>query len=225
MFHVKQLLLIALFFPCFALAQTMGNTILPDEDFPALPDKDEKVEAFISQLPEIKSMSKLNQEWFYWTNYSRINPRRFYDSVVEPLLKALPTLKTANSRSLKSELYKSAALPFLKPNKDLEMVAQQFVDEMSSKNALPSHNSPSGATFQSRMQSINIKYCAGENISWGKPNTVLMLVLLYIDEGVLELGHRKSLLNPSFTEMGIGYNTYPDGKYMVVQDFACDQSK
>ena len=225
MFHVKQLLLIALIFPCLAFAQTMGNTILPDEDFPDLPGKDEKVEAFISQFPEIKAMSKLNQEWFYWTNYSRISPRRFYDSVVEPLLKALPTLKTGNSRSLKTELYKSAALPFLKPNKDLEMVAQQFVEEMSSKNASPSHNSPSGATFQSRMQSIKIKYCAGGNISWGKPNTVLMLVLLYIDEGVVDLGHRKSLLNPSFTEMGIGYNTYPDGKYMVVQDFACDQSK
>ncbi len=225
MFHVKHLLFSALFLPLFSFAQTMGNTTLPDDEFPALPARDDKVETYIALFPEIKSMSKLNREWFYWTNYSRANPRRFYDSVVDPLLKAMPTLKTANSKSLKSELYKSAVLPFLKPNKDLEMVAQQFVDEMSSKNASPSHNSPSGATFQSRMQSINIKYCAGENISWGKPNTVLMLVLLYIDEGVIELGHRKSLLNPSFTEMGIGYNTYPDGKYMVVQDFACDQSK
>jgi uncharacterized protein YkwD len=73
------------------------------------------------------------------------------------------------------------------------------------------------------MKSISIKRCAGENISFGPANTVLMLVLLYIDEGVPDLGHRKTLLNASFVEMGIGIGAYPEGKYMVVQTFSCDQ--
>ena len=225
MFHVKHFLILAFLLPFISFGQTIGNTSLPDEEFPSLPLRDEKVDAYLGQFPEIQAMSKLKQEWFYWTNYSRSNPRRFFDSVVDPLLRALPQLKTANSSTLKTELYKSPVLPFLKPNLDLTKTAQQFVDEMSTKNAHPSHTSPSGSTFQSRMKTLNIKQCAGENISWGKPNTVLMLVLLYIDEGVMDLGHRASLLNPSFTEMGIGYNTYTDGKFMVVQDFACDQSK
>jgi uncharacterized protein YkwD len=46
---------------------------------------------------------------------------------------------------------------------------------------------------------------------------------LYVDEGVPDLGHRKTLLNPSFVEMGIGVGHYPENKVMVVQDFACDQ--
>jgi uncharacterized protein YkwD len=50
-----------------------------------------------------------------------------------------------------------------------------------------------------------------------------MLVLLYIDEGVPEMGHRKTLLDPSFVEMGIGVAPYPDNKVMVIQDLACDQ--
>ncbi len=72
---------------------------------------------------------------------------------------------------------------------------------------------------------FHVKRCAGENISFGPDNAVLMLVLLYIDEGVPDLGHRKTLLNPSFVEMGIGVGAYPDNKVMVVQDFACDQKQ
>lgn len=51
----------------------------------------------------------------------------------------------------------------------------------------------------------------------------MMLVLLYIDQGVPALGHRTALLNPSFTEMGIGISSYPAKNVIVVQDFACKQ--
>jgi uncharacterized protein YkwD len=94
---------------------------------------------------------------------------------------------------------------------------------MASKKASPSHTSPSGSTFQSRMEAAGIKKCAGENISFGPGNTIMMLTLLYIDEGVPDFGHRKTLLDPSFTEMGIGVGVFPDKKLMVVQDFACNQ--
>lgn len=225
MFHVKQLLVIAFFVPFSSIGQLVGNNVLPDIELPPQPQRDSKVDAFTFQFIELGKMPQLNQDWFYWTNYSRANPRRFYDSVIVPLLIFMPNLNGGNARSLKNELYGSPSLPMLRPNKDLMKVAEDFAEEMASKNAPPSHNSPSGSTFQSRMESIKIKLCAGENISWGKPKTLLMLALLYIDEGVADLGHRRSLLNPAFTEMGIAHNVYSDGKFMVVQDFACSQTR
>lgn len=222
---MKHFLLLSILFPLFSMAQTVGNNVLPNIELPPLPIKEDKVIAFNAKFPDLAEMTKLTQDWFYWTNYSRAEPRKFYDSVVAPLLVAMPILKGPNATSLKKELYQSPALPMLRPNSDLKKVAEHFADEMTKRNASPSHNSPSGSTFQSRMESIKIKFCAGENISWGKPNTALMLALLFIDEGVSDLGHRKTLLDASFTEMGIGYNVYPDGKYMVVQDFVCSQPR
>ncbi len=223
MFHVKRLLFSAFFAPIISFAQ-VGTTTLPTTGIPDLPAKDLVVVNFNAQYAEIDKMSQVKQEWFYWTNYSRINPKRFYDSVVGPLVKAMPALKNSYSVSLKSDLYKAPSLPMVKPSKNLEKVAQTFASEMAQANASPSHNSPSGSTFQSRMESIQIKYCAGENISFGPAHTALMLVLLYIDEGVSNLGHRKTLLDPTFTEMGIGYDDYTDGKHIVVQDFSCNQT-
>ena len=198
----------------------MGSTTLEVKDLPALPVEDVRVGEFVSRF---SSLNSTQREWFYWTNYSRTNPRQFWDSVVEPILKVYPNFRNSYTASLKKDLYSAPSLPFVKPNDNLAHTAQSLAGSLASKHALPSHTSPSGETFENRMKSISVKRCAGENISFGPPNTVLMLVLLYIDEGVPDLGHRKTLLNSSFVEMGIGVGTYPKDKYMVVQDFACTQ--
>jgi uncharacterized protein YkwD len=103
-------------------------------------------------------------------------------------------------------------------------MAQQHANSLASKKASPSHTSTDGKTFRQRMEKANVKRCAGENISFGPPNVVLALVLLFLDQGVPDLGHRKSLLNSSYTEMGIGIASYPNNTFMVVQDFSCDQN-
>jgi uncharacterized protein YkwD len=168
-------------------------------------------------------LNPVEKEWFYWTNYSRSNPKRFWDSVVEPILAVYPGFRNSYTNSLKKDLYQSPALPLVKPSSILAQSAQSLATALAAKNAAPSHTAPSGATFEDRMKAISIKRCAGENISFGLPNPVLMLVLLFIDEGVPDLGHRKTLLSSNFVEMGIGVGPYPGNKYMIVQDFACSQ--
>lgn len=221
MFHVKPFLLLFFFVPLFLCAQHMGMTKLQVKDLPPLPIKDQQVVDFLRQF--MPALNPLEKDWFYWTNYSRSNPKRFWDSVVAPILNVYPDFRNAYTNSLKIDLYKSQSLPFVKPNKDLVKTSQSLASSLAAKKAAPSHTTSSGITFEERMKSISIKRCAGENISFGPFNTVLMLVLLYIDEGVPDLGHRKALLNPMFTEMGIGAELYPDSKYLIVQDFACDQ--
>ncbi len=223
MFHVKHLLLVVFFLPFICCAQHFGSTQLEVKELPAPPAKDQQVDEFLNRFSETNSLTPVQKDWFYWTNYSRSNPKGFWDSVVAPILNVYPNFRNSYTESLKKDLYKSPSLPFLKPNNDLYKAAQSLAKDLASKKANPSHTSPSGVTFAERMQSISVKKCAGENISFGPPNTTLMLVLLYIDEGVPDLGHRKSLLNPSFQEMGIGISSYPDNKFMVIQDFACSQ--
>jgi hypothetical protein len=223
MFHVKHFLLLFLFLPLVAISQHMGSTTLIVKELPRVPIKDVVVDSYLNQFAEASGLTGQQKEWFYWTNYSRSNPRRFWDSVVAPLIATYPNLKNDYSNSLKNDLYNVAPLPLLKPNINLIKIAQKQAKELAEKEARPSHTSPAGVSFSERMKAIGVKKCAGENISFGPGSVPLMLTLLYIDEGVPDLGHRKTLLSPSFVEMGIGIGNYSGDRYMVIQDFACSQ--
>ncbi|HLL43206.1 MAG TPA: CAP domain-containing protein [Segetibacter sp.] len=225
MFHVKLFLFFALILPVICFSQHLGTTILPVKEMPSLSSNNVSILEFLKNSPEYESLDTMEKEWFYWTNYSRSNPKGFWDSVIVPMIASFPNLKSAYTESLKRDLYNTKALPLVKPNVELLKISQAFAVDLSSKNAPPSHTSPSGKTFSDRMKSSGIVKCAGENISYGPLNPVLMLVLLYIDEGVPALGHRKTLLNPSFVEMGIGVAKYKNGNSIVIQDFACAQKQ
>jgi uncharacterized protein YkwD len=223
LFHVKHSLLLAIMFPLFSWAQHFSTSTIQLKPMPDLPAKNNSIEQYLQSFPAYNTMSAEAKEWFYWTNYSRKNPRAFYDSIVVPVLKTFPNLQSSYVNSLRRDLYAASPLGFVRPSPLLGRVAQTHADELRSRKSSPSHTSPSGVTFQSRMMNANVKNCAGENISYGPLNTVLALVFLYIDENIPDVGHRKTLMSPVYTEMGVGVSAYPDGSYMVVQDFSCDQ--
>ncbi len=207
----------------FLVGAQHGTIKLEIKSMPPLPATDIVISQFINSIAETRRLTEEQKDWFYWTNYSRRNPRIFWDSVIVPLIKMYPEFHNSYSTSLKKDLYAASSLPLLKPSNILGNVAQQHADALQIRKASPSHTSPDGSTFEQRMQKANIQRCAGENISFGPSNVVLALVLLYLDEGVPDLGHRYSLLNPSFTEMGIGVSPYANNRIMVVQDFSCLQ--
>lgn len=223
MFHVKPFLFLALLIPLISFSQHFGTTTLEVKTLPSLPSKNIAIERFLDKNSEYHSFNPALKEWFYWTNYSRNNPKGFWDSVVSPILKIYPDFKNSYTSSLEKDLNNTAPLPLVKPNLKLLNTSLSLAKELAAQNASPSHTSPSGATFPDRMKAAGIRNCAGENISFGPQNPVLMLVLLYIDQNVPGLGHRYSLLNPSFTEMGIGLADYADKNSIVIQDFACTQ--
>lgn len=160
MFHVKRFLILSFFIPCFSFSQHMGTTILEVKELPGLPKQDVAVDSFLNRYPETALLGVKQREWFYWTNYSRSNPARFWDSVVSPILAIYPNFRNTYTNSLKTDLYNAKALPYIKPNKALASTAQQLANELAEKGSLPSHTSPSGVTFQQRMQQAGIKICA-----------------------------------------------------------------
>jgi uncharacterized protein YkwD len=73
------------------------------------------------------------------------------------------------------------------------------------------------------MKRAGIHTCASENISIGYQEVLMSVVLLYLDIGLPEMGHRKTLLNPTLTEIGIGCTNYGKDQVFIVEDFACTQ--
>lgn len=186
--------------------------------------RDSIVDQWNHSFPIYQSLVPELQDLLYWTNYSRIQPKRFWDSVLVPILKQFPDLNGVESKSLEADLLATKPLPMFKLNEVLVKTAQDHCDDMALNNADPSHTSTNGRTFQERMRLARIKNCANENLSVGSHNVLISLVLLYLDIRLPEMGHRKTLLNPNLTEIGIGYAMYNKDQFFMVQDFACSQN-
>src|SRR6202012_2651316 len=154
-------------------------------------------------------------------NFTRNNPKGFWDSVVSPILQTFHTLKSSYTESLKRDLYSQPQLPLLTLNPKLMSTALNHSKDISIHQAQPGHISTDGRTFTDRIKAAGIKYCGGENVSFGAVDPLLSLVLLYIDYGIPTLGHRRALLNPDYVVTGIGVTNYDTpGNLFIVQDFS-----
>jgi uncharacterized protein YkwD len=172
-----------------------------------------------------KSLSSEEQQFYYWVNYSRQNPSRFFDSVIMPISQVYPQLKGKNMESLETDLKNSPSLSLLSLNDALIKMSASHAADITSTDAKPSHNSTDGETFGDRFKKFSLMNCGGENISYGAKDAdpLFMLAILYIDINVPDLGHRKTLLNPNYVNTGISIKTYKNGNVFLVEDFACSQ--
>ena len=101
---------------------------------------------------------------------------------------------------LVNEIRVSNGLKALKTDRELSRVARYKSQDMKDNNYF-SHTSPTyGSPFQ-MIKSFGISYkAAGENIAKGQ-RTPQEVVNAWMNSS----GHRKNILNPSFTKLGVGY--------------------
>jgi len=218
----RSMVLCLLFIPFFSFSQ-ISTVELQVRPVPKPATLDTDVDSWNRALDGYKKLSGEAKAVLYWTNYCRNNPEKFWDSVVTPLLITFPNLKTPESRSLKTDLLKTGPLPMFTLNATLIGTAQSHANDICRKPSPPSHTSTNGIDFGTRMNNAGIKYCASENMSLGNQDVLLSVLLLYLDIGLPELGHRKTLLNPTLVEMGVDYSDYAKGQFFIVEDFACAQ--
>ncbi|MEN9684613.1 MAG: hypothetical protein RLZZ28_399, partial [Bacteroidota bacterium] len=156
-------------------------------------------------------------------NYSRQNPKMFWDSVVVPMLEVFPTLNKAEAKSLQKDLSSREPLPMFILNPALIQTAQLHALDIGRNKSPISHNSSDGTDFGTRIKRAGIRKCANENISVASQTVSLALVLLYLDIGLPSLGHRKALTDANLREIGIGASRYGKDQWFLVQDMACLQ--
>lgn len=222
---MARVFLICLFlFPLFSHAQ-FSSIELEVKPVPRPAQTEKAVEEWNQSFPAYTTLSNESKEFLYWVNFCRSNPGKFWDSVIDPILQQFPPLVTPESKSLKADLLRTGPLPMFALNEQLIRAAMGHALDITRKNAPPSHESTNGTGFPERMRQAGIRFCAGENISQSSQGTLLAVVLLYLDIGLPQLGHRKALLNPLFVETGIGSAPFSKrpGEYFLVQDLSCAQ--
>ncbi len=113
---------------------------------------------------------------------------------------------------LTNEARRKNGLLALEADDGLACKAREKSDDML-KNNYFSHTSPSGKTFQDRLQeeepaSFKTMFKAGENIYMGNrfdyQVDVPTQARLIVDGWMTSPGHRRNMLDPSYTHLGIG---------------------
>jgi uncharacterized protein YkwD len=118
-----------------------------------------------------------------------------------------------NAVSLINLERKNAGLEFLKVNLNLSKLAANFATDMNNRKFF-AHVDPDGKDPFDRMAAIGVDYPnAGENIALSSNVNTAHKMLM--DSPL----HRENILNPKFTEIGIGVRPDSRGGVYLVQEF------
>jgi uncharacterized protein YkwD len=211
-----------LLFLSVGLANGQGVMILQDKPFVYKHNRDTAVWNQLINNPTFKTLSTKEQEFFYWNNLMRKSPAGFAETVLKEFLQQFPEANSGDSRSLIADLKQApGTLPVLLPDQGLIKMASTHATDLKKRGGIISHSSASGKGFVERIKEAGNYRCGAENVFSGSPEALEALILLLIDKGVRDKGHRKNLLSPSFNLMGASLMEVATSKMVLVQDFGC----
>lgn len=143
------------------------------------------------------------------------NPSLIYpgQKVNVPLLTAVKSVEGEVIRLVNVERSKRGLKP-LTNNWQLSRCARVKSEDMRNNNYF-SHTSPTYGSPFTMIKAFNIPYStAGENIAGGQPSPQQVMNMW-----MNSAGHRANILNPNFTQIGVGYATGGSYRYYWTQMF------
>jgi uncharacterized protein YkwD len=152
----------------------------------------------------------------------RKNPLLFYNEVVKEFIRQFPEANKPEVKGLERDIQKlKMPLPLLVPDKNLGKMSAAHAQDLARRNGVISHKSSSGKDFVQRLKETGTYRCGAENLFVGNPNPLEALIMLLIDYGVPDKGHRVNLLDPSFNISGFSFGMVNSKKTVIVQVFGC----
>lgn len=201
--------------------RAQGTMELTDRPFVINEKRIEKIDSYVDQFNLVEYLNKDEQDMLYWVNVLRSDPADFLGKYIRPFLDQFPEAKGGSARSLVSDLKDHAPLPLMEPRRNLSEISRKHAKDLALNTNGISHSSSDGKSFAQRMAAEGLS-CAGENILIGKSDALKAVILLLIDEGVSNRGHRKALLNPAFNLIGVSFYPRRDGQFILDQLFSCE---
>lgn len=130
-----------------------------------------------------------------------------------PAASSLSAMEDEVLRLVNEERAKVGAAP-LKRASDLDALARAHSQDMINRHFFD-HNNPDGQSPFDRMRAAGISYrAAAENIAYGQRNAQAVM-----DAWMNSSGHRKNILNATYTEIGIGAVKNSGGTIYWTQEF------
>jgi len=184
-------------------------------------------------VEDLDFLSDLEQEVIQELNLARTAPAR-YAEFLEQYKEAyvgswiriggrVPVETTEGAAAVNEAIHflkSTSPCPILKLSKGLSQAAREHMEDQGPEGLI-SHNGTDHSTPKERMNrfgQLDISY--GENINYGDFTAREIVMMLIIDDGVPDRGHRKNIFNPSFTVVGVSCGPHSSLGNMCVIDFA-----
>ncbi len=221
MFHVKRILLFISFLS-ISVAKAQGTLTLQDKPFVYDRTLDKALWQKLMAEKGFSSLGESEQLMFYWTNYFRNDPSRFYKQIIKAFIRQFPEANTSEIKSLERDIKNAKSLlPVLLPDNGLMQMAEVHSADLARRGNIISHRSSKGKDFVQRIRDAGLYRCGAENIYVGVFDPLEALIALLVDYGVSDKGHRMNLLDSRFGKMGISFPSINQKRGLLVQDFAC----
>ena len=221
MFHVKHFLLLLFVVPLLVAGQSQFS--LQDKKFTPTVELDQQLLEYINLQTKGRGLTEQETQFFYWSNYLRLYPKRFSSEIIGSFLSSFPEAKGKESESLKRELSSLSSLSRYRFSIQLADLSLDHASDLSEYANQISHVDSKGRTFPQRMKMGGVTKCAAENIYTGKNDGLLALIMLLLDIGLESAGHRKNILNPNLVNMGVSIRPRKDAEGIIlVQVFGCN---
>jgi uncharacterized protein YkwD len=173
--------------------------------------------AFIKKANTAKEISYLLPEEksvIFYLNVLRSDPKFFLEHYLQQYLDSTKE-NDPYTKTLIKTLANTERMILLQPQKDLSLIAKTHAIKCG-KDGIVGHGN-----FKERFHSVNDKYKGNvaENCDYGNHSALQIVMVLLIDEGIKDLGHRKNILNPRYKNVGISIQPHKRYKQNCVMDF------
>lgn len=164
---------------------------------------------------DIPYMSEEEQKVVLFMNMARHDGALFAETFVKDYVEEMQIEKNSYLRSLYRDLKKAEGLTPLIPREDLSSVAQGHAVK-SGKSGHVGHRD-----MDKRFAPLrgNPYYGWAENCSYGYEDALSIVIILLIDDGIKNLGHRKNILNESYNSVGVAIRPHKKYRVNCVIDF------
>jgi hypothetical protein len=210
-------------FPRHSKSQTITGIEMAQGELVAYqPVENMNAIAYDSRYNDEDENNRFDRAILDYINEMRSDPKAFYQKYVEEYIREKSARFTARyTRSLKKDMLHSPALPLFEPNTTLRKTAHLQLNYLAQYKGRMLTHEQGNIGFAERMNRAGL-HCLAENLYAADHPKALDVVLdLLIDEGVPSFGHRKNLMSPVYTHIGIVSETPPGGRMIVVMDFGC----
>tara|TARA_B100000902_G_C27050815_1_gene784053 strand:+ start:184 stop:801 length:618 start_codon:yes stop_codon:yes gene_type:complete len=169
---------------------------------------------FANTAHSVTYLSNEEKKVFLIINLARMNPEIFNELIIN--YKGIPNYPNAflknrkYLRSLSKELLAMDAMGPVYPNKDLWLLAKCHAIKSGEK----------GLLGHKRFGCQELDFNQSECCSYGLQFAIDIVIQLLIDHNIYDLGHRKIILDPQQSFLGVSIQDHKAYRYNAVLDFS-----
>jgi hypothetical protein len=185
---------------------------------------------FLKQYPDVilqecntagkfSAMSQQEKDVVLLTNLVRKDPKKFSEVFIDDYVANSEFYEISNPYviSLKRDLQTRKPAAVLQVHNTLNKTAREHAVYCGTSGHMGHHGFDGRSKTVAKVLNHQL---FGENCGYIRTEALDFVMDLLIDESIRDVGHRKNILHPKFTTIGVSIQPFKKGEFCLVQQFS-----